>query len=471
MSLAGGNPPPARTDQRTQRRLRPRGRRRRQRSTPTNSTRRVLRLPGEAVIDPGPVDRRRRRCRGQPLRRRSHLRRGLRRPGGGGRGSGRENRPRQPRRRLRRRGRFHSRVASTSPTRAMRRSRSSNRRASPRFRRPSTAPAGRRLQLAGRRSAGGRREPDRRQRAPARRRRPQAAAPSFPRAAIYEFDASGPTWTGCRRAPSARRAKRGTARSSANPPGSRSIPTAAISTSRPATAKKSNVVKYGPYRTVCAVRAFQPAKDRARRRGAARCARERSAPARRRAALRHRRRLRLRGRTAPRRAGQLRRQADPARAAPPRHGAGGDRRRRQDLGAPAAAGRRSCGGSRSRSTATAISASTGLPVCRVDQIQPSTTDGALAACRRSLVGEGHFSANVKLPEQSPFPSARQGPRLQRQGQRQAGDPRPHLRHPAGADLDRAALPAQRAGTAPTARPSKPRCPRRPAVGGTSPACG
>jgi hypothetical protein len=49
--------------------------------------------------------------------------------------------------------------------------------------------------------------------------------------------------------------------------------------------------------------------------------------------------------------------------------------------------------------------SKGLPACRIGQIQPSTTDGALAACRRSLVGEGRFSANVKLPEQSPFPSA------------------------------------------------------------------
>jgi hypothetical protein len=38
-------------------------------------------------------------------------------------------------------------------------------------------------------------------------------------------------------------------------------------------------------------------------------------------------------------------------------------------------------------------------------IQPSTTVNALAACGRSLVGEGHFTANVKLPEQSPFPSA------------------------------------------------------------------
>jgi len=47
----------------------------------------------------------------------------------------------------------------------------------------------------------------------------------------------------------------------------------------------------------------------------------------------------------------------------------------------------------------------GLPVCRMHDIQPSTTANALVACRRSLVGEGHFSANVKLPQQSPFPSA------------------------------------------------------------------
>jgi DNA-binding beta-propeller fold protein YncE len=47
----------------------------------------------------------------------------------------------------------------------------------------------------------------------------------------------------------------------------------------------------------------------------------------------------------------------------------------------------------------------GLPVCRLDQIQPSTTEGALAACGSSLVGEGQFSANIKLPQQSPFPSA------------------------------------------------------------------
>lgn len=46
----------------------------------------------------------------------------------------------------------------------------------------------------------------------------------------------------------------------------------------------------------------------------------------------------------------------------------------------------------------------GLPTCVVKQIQPSTTAGALAACRRSLVGEGSFSAKVLLPQEAPFPS-------------------------------------------------------------------
>jgi hypothetical protein len=48
--------------------------------------------------------------------------------------------------------------------------------------------------------------------------------------------------------------------------------------------------------------------------------------------------------------------------------------------------------------------STGLPVCRLEEIQPATNEGALRSCRRSLVGEGSFSANVVLPEQAPFPS-------------------------------------------------------------------
>jgi hypothetical protein len=47
---------------------------------------------------------------------------------------------------------------------------------------------------------------------------------------------------------------------------------------------------------------------------------------------------------------------------------------------------------------------TGLPVCRFEQIQPSTTADALRVCRRSLVGEGDFSAAVLLRGQAPFPS-------------------------------------------------------------------
>lgn len=47
---------------------------------------------------------------------------------------------------------------------------------------------------------------------------------------------------------------------------------------------------------------------------------------------------------------------------------------------------------------------TSLPVCEMDQVQPATTQGALEACRRSLVGEGSFSAKVLLTQQAPFPS-------------------------------------------------------------------
>ncbi|HMJ73819.1 MAG TPA: hypothetical protein VK471_10700 [Solirubrobacterales bacterium] len=46
----------------------------------------------------------------------------------------------------------------------------------------------------------------------------------------------------------------------------------------------------------------------------------------------------------------------------------------------------------------------GLPRCRLGHISPSTTQEALLACSGALVGEGHFSANVRFPEQSPFPS-------------------------------------------------------------------
>lgn len=47
---------------------------------------------------------------------------------------------------------------------------------------------------------------------------------------------------------------------------------------------------------------------------------------------------------------------------------------------------------------------TGLPVCAVDDIQPATTARALAACRGAVVGRGSFSAKVRIPQQTPFPS-------------------------------------------------------------------
>jgi hypothetical protein len=46
----------------------------------------------------------------------------------------------------------------------------------------------------------------------------------------------------------------------------------------------------------------------------------------------------------------------------------------------------------------------GLPQCHVADIQPSNNAEALNACGDSLVGTGYFSADVLLPEQSPFPS-------------------------------------------------------------------
>ena len=46
----------------------------------------------------------------------------------------------------------------------------------------------------------------------------------------------------------------------------------------------------------------------------------------------------------------------------------------------------------------------GLPKCHYKLIQPSKNREALEACRDAMVGTGYFSANVLLPEQSPFPS-------------------------------------------------------------------
>jgi hypothetical protein len=46
----------------------------------------------------------------------------------------------------------------------------------------------------------------------------------------------------------------------------------------------------------------------------------------------------------------------------------------------------------------------GIPLCRLGHIDPSTTSEALSACGPALIGEGRFTADVRLPEQSPFPS-------------------------------------------------------------------
>lgn len=47
----------------------------------------------------------------------------------------------------------------------------------------------------------------------------------------------------------------------------------------------------------------------------------------------------------------------------------------------------------------------GLPVCRLEEIQPSTTEDALRVCGDSLVGDGYFTAKVFVKGQSRFPSS------------------------------------------------------------------
>ena len=48
--------------------------------------------------------------------------------------------------------------------------------------------------------------------------------------------------------------------------------------------------------------------------------------------------------------------------------------------------------------------SSGLPVCRLGQVQPASTADARAACGAALVGTGRFAASVQIPEQVPYPS-------------------------------------------------------------------
>lgn len=46
----------------------------------------------------------------------------------------------------------------------------------------------------------------------------------------------------------------------------------------------------------------------------------------------------------------------------------------------------------------------GLPLCHQSQIEPSSTEEALARCGDALVGRGSYAADVAFPEQQAFPS-------------------------------------------------------------------
>lgn len=48
--------------------------------------------------------------------------------------------------------------------------------------------------------------------------------------------------------------------------------------------------------------------------------------------------------------------------------------------------------------------SRGLPVCGVHQVQPATTERALANCGAALIGSGQFWAHIILPGQAPYPT-------------------------------------------------------------------
>jgi hypothetical protein len=63
--------------------------------------------------------------------------------------------------------------------------------------------------------------------------------------------------------------------------------------------------------------------------------------------------------------------------------------------------------------------SKGLPVCRIPEVQPASTERALSNCRDALIGSGQFWANIVLPDQGAYRS--QGRLLVFNG-REAGKP-------------------------------------------------
>jgi hypothetical protein len=48
--------------------------------------------------------------------------------------------------------------------------------------------------------------------------------------------------------------------------------------------------------------------------------------------------------------------------------------------------------------------SRGLPVCRLPQVQPASTERALANCGDALIGSGQFWAHIVLPDQGAYPT-------------------------------------------------------------------
>jgi hypothetical protein len=51
-----------------------------------------------------------------------------------------------------------------------------------------------------------------------------------------------------------------------------------------------------------------------------------------------------------------------------------------------------------------VVATRGLPTCPRRRLQSTTSEQALAACRDALVGTGHFTSHIDIPEQAPFPA-------------------------------------------------------------------
>jgi len=48
--------------------------------------------------------------------------------------------------------------------------------------------------------------------------------------------------------------------------------------------------------------------------------------------------------------------------------------------------------------------SRGLPICRVPEVQPASTERALANCHDSVIGSGRFWGNIVLKEQGAYPT-------------------------------------------------------------------